>query len=100
MTETALNIPQFLVPVTMTFPSLYIPMSDEPKQLPTKSYQLDRSNFEHNIWEDQYLPKKFYDSYYDEVTIIKKFSLTLLQDSEDIPKEFIEVINEDFWDIL
>lgn len=26
--------------------------------------------------------------------------INLIDNSEDIPKEFVEVINEDFWDIL
>lgn len=100
MTELSLNTSKISIPTSMTAAALFASTFMGPYQLPSDYYALPQIGIKDKIWEDQYIPRMFYDSDAEKIETIHNFAYNLLNESEDIPEEFAKIINEDFWEIL
>lgn len=101
MIRTASNTSKISIPTSLTTATLlFVEQDESPNELPSEYYHLPYFRLKKDIWEDQYFPEGDYDFYSDEIMIIHNFALSLLQESENIPSKFAEIINEDFWEII
>jgi len=100
MTEIPLNVSKISIPTTLTAAALVVSLLAEQNQLPSEYFSLNQFRLKENVWEDQYLPAYQYDFVSDKIMTIHNLALNLLEESENIPEEFAQVINEDFWEII
>jgi len=97
MTEILLNSSKFSIPTTLTAAAtLMIASISDYNQLPYEYHSIPQFQLKDKVWEEQYIPEKFSDDYFDKINAIHQFAVNLIQDSENIPEEFAKVINEDF----
>ncbi len=101
MTDISLNASKFTIPISITAATLMIAtLVDSNNRVPAYYHSIPKFQLTDKAWEEQYIPKSFSDDYSKKIKIIHRFALNLVQNSEDIPADFAEVINEDFWDII
>lgn len=101
MTDILLSSSKFSIPTTLSAAAtLMITTISDNNQLPYEYHSIPQFQINDKVWEEQYVPQKLSDDYFDKINAIHQFAVQLIQDSEDIPEEFAKIINEDFWEII
>lgn len=90
---------KYSIPTSITTAALCLATIVDQDQIPQENYTLPNATIKQRFWEEQYIPSDSWDDY-KKIETLHKFAVTLVKDSEDIPEEFVKVINEDFWEII
>ena len=92
---------RYAIPVALTAASLQLYNVPRTNYIPSQNYDIPNFQLSNYSWEDDYIPSKadFVSSQLG-VESIKTFAFNLMNEMIDIPPEFSQVIDENFWDLF
>ncbi len=104
MNNTNTSLSNLLILVTLSSSSL-VGLTHEtesylmPKQEITFKYSSDIAEWKDNAF-NQTPDYNFHDENMEKISVIISFTSNLLEKSKDIENEFVDIVNDNFWDLI
>lgn len=99
--ETVFTRFRYAIPMTLTAATLNLFNMPSMNHVPSENFSLPNFRLANYPWEEGYIPSETdFSPSFNGVEAIQMFAMNLLEEMIDIPPEFSQVIDENFWDLV